>query len=409
MVPAAFVHLDALPQTPTGKLDPRTLPAPTYGITGRDVEPAANALERRLLDIWEALLGVQPIGPTQDFFELGGNSLLALRLFAQIRDRLHCDLPVAILFTGATVRQMATAIEERAHSAPTARVPIVPLQPNGTLPPLFCVHPAGRQVHGYVQLVRHLGPDQPVFGIADAGDDLGRPLTQIASEHIRAVRSVQPNGPYYLLGWSFGGTVAYEMAVQLEQQGHHAAFVGVMDTMEPARWLAMPARSDADWIVRLARGVAAQMGRTFSYRHEPLEGLDLDEQCHRALEALQQQGAAPPNFSVASLREDFDIVKARARSEHGYEPGRFPGALTLFRPTEVPADPQPTSASSLTEWDEVERTFGWCRLMPGRVTVYRVPGAHITMGREPHVAVLAERMREALAAARARAGFELPA
>src|SRR5207237_904265 len=125
------------------------------------------------------------------------------------------DLPVAALFAGATVRHMAMAIEER-RAAPDPRSPIVPMQPHGSLPPLFCVPPAGRGAIGFVSLVRHLHPDQPAYALRDVNGDPARPVAEIAAEHVAAIRSVQPKGPYHLLGWSFGGDLAYETAVQLE-------------------------------------------------------------------------------------------------------------------------------------------------------------------------------------------------
>ncbi len=233
MVPAAFVVLEALPLAPNGKVDRRALPAPEYGVAeGALVEPR-NYVEVQLIHIWEELLGVRPIGPTQSFFQLGGNSLLALRLLSRVNRRFGCDLPVATLFAGASVRQMAVAILAQDASAPAACAPVVALQPDGSLPPLFCVHAMGREVLCYVSLVRHLGAEQPVYGVRDLGEDLSRPLTRLAAEHVEEIRSIQPEGPYYLAGWSFGGPVAFEMALQLERQGETVAFLGLIDSVSP--------------------------------------------------------------------------------------------------------------------------------------------------------------------------------
>jgi thioesterase domain-containing protein len=196
------------------------------------VEPR-NYVEVQLIQIWEELLGVRPIGPTQSFFELGGNSLLALRLLSRVNGRFGCDLPVATLFAGASVRQMAASILAHDAFAPAARAPVVALQPNGSLPPLFCIHAMGREVLSYVGLVRHLGAEQPVYGVRDLGEDLSRPLTRLAAEHVEEIRSVQPEGPYYLAGWSFGGPVAFEMALQLQRQGETVAFLGLLDAVSP--------------------------------------------------------------------------------------------------------------------------------------------------------------------------------
>jgi amino acid adenylation domain-containing protein len=398
MVPGAFVGLASLPQTSTGKLDRKALPAPEYAIADPALDAPKDFVEVQLIHIWEALLGVELIGPAQDFFELGGNSLLALHLFAQIKRKLHCDLPLATMVAGATIRQMAAAIRAQRQAVPAPPAPVIPLQPNGTLPPLFCVHPAGRGVSIYVHLVRHLGPQQPAFGVVDLGEDLARPVAQIAAEHVRTIRSLQPDGPYYLLGWSFGGTVVYEMAVQLERQHQQVAFVGVMDTMEPELQRGLPKRSDALRVATLAKEIAEKMGRPFSLRREDLEGLDLNEQCRRAVDALHAQMAAPHDFTATNLREDYyDVVALRDQSKRGYQPDRLSARLTLFRPINAPEE----YARIFAPFTEEEaRTLGWCRLAANGVDVHRIPGTHRAMHCEPHVRVLAQRVRESLAAAR---------
>jgi amino acid adenylation domain-containing protein len=397
MVPDAFVVLDAFPQTATGKLDRKTLPAPDWG-AGADREPPRDEVEARLARIWAEILGVASVGPTKRFFELGGNSLLALRLFARVRRELGCDLPVATLFVGGTVRHMAEAV--RAHGQPAAApktAPLVPLRATGTLPPLFVVHPAGRRVANYAALVERLGPDQPVYGLQDVADDLARPVDQIAGEHLRALRAVQPHGPYHLAGWSFGGVVAYEMAVQLERAGERVAFAGVLDTVAPPFSRNRGVPDDADLVLGLARDVAAQMGRPFTLSADALAGAGLDEQLRRAVESLHAQGAAPDGFDAADLRGHVEVIRGRTRATAAYRPGAYGGPLTLFAAADRPAD---FASRFGLRTDEEARTYGWCRLAPA-VRVHRVPGAHVTIGLEPHVETLAARVREELAAARA--------
>jgi amino acid adenylation domain-containing protein len=408
MVPDAFVVLRALPQTPTGKLDRKTLPAPEYGraqaesaLPAGSVETGpADEVEAELAAVWEDVLGVDGVGPADNFFALGGNSLLALRLFAQTNRRLGCDLPVSTLFTGATVRDMARAVREQRRSSADAASPVVALQPAGTLPPLFCVHPAGRDVINYVELARHLGSERPVLGLRDLGEDLSRPIPQIAAGHVQAVRAAQPRGPYHLAGWSFGGYVAYEMALQLERMGEEVAFVGLLDTMSPVLARERQGSDDVHLVIGMAADVAAQMGRPFHLRREELEGLDPDEQVRRAVEALHAHGAAPRDFDVAALREHCQVIRDRRRSLLAYEPDLFAGTLTLFRASIVTDEYE---AFFAPRGDEERHTLGWCALAPGRVRVVRVPGAHVTLGSEPHVPVLADRLRESVAAARPRA------
>jgi amino acid adenylation domain-containing protein len=401
MVPSAVMVLAALPQTSTGKLDRKTLPAPQYERADLEADEPRDYLEVQLIRIWEELLDVSLIGPSQSFFDLGGNSLLALRLFAQVNRRLDCDLPVSTLFTGATVRQMAEAIRAQRRSAPAAPAAVVPLHAEGTHPPLFLVHSADRDVMGYVNLVRHLDVEQPVYGLRDVGDDLSRPLARIAADHIEALRSVQPHGPYYVAGWSFGGFVAYEMALQLEALDEPVAFVGMLDTMAPPMADAWPWSGDADVLVGLAHDVASVARRPFSLPPGALDGLDPEAQVQRVVEVLNEQGAAPPGFDAAALAEQARVIRARNRSREGYVPRAFPGTVSLFR------------ADGLTEYharffadygEEETDTRGWCSLAADGVEVYPVPGEHATITAEPHARVLAQAVRTALAAARARAG-----
>jgi amino acid adenylation domain-containing protein len=400
MVPAAVVVLDAFPQTSTGKLDRRALPAPSYGASaeGEPDEPQTFT-EARLVQLWEELLGVEGIGVTRSFFDLGGNSFLALRLFAQVRRRLGCDLPVSTLFAGPTVRRMAEAIDRERDEESGPASPLVPLQPAGELPPLFCVHPADRGVMAYVNLVRHLGASQPVFGLRDLGDDLARPVADIAAGHVRAVRDRQPRGPYHLAGWSFGGFVAHEMAVQLRDAGQEVAFVGLLDTMSPLLARRWPPGSDAELLAGVAHDVAAQMRRPLALDPADLEGLDEDGRIARAVAALHAHGAAPPDFDAAALAEHAAVLRARTRSLSTHRPRPFDGTVTLFRADEVSALHHDFFAP-LEE--EERRTLGWSRLAAG-VRVHDVPGTHVTIGSEPHVRVLAGCLRDALARARASA------
>jgi amino acid adenylation domain-containing protein len=402
MVPSAVVVMDALPQTATGKLDPRSLPAPAYASADADAEREAprNAVEAQLAALWEELLGVPAVGPEQSWFDLGGNSLLALRLFTRVRRETGCDLPVSTLFTGATVRHMADAILERRAAEAAPPESVVPLQPEGALPPLFLVHAGDRDVMGYVSLVRRLGTGQPTYGVRDVGESLSRPLARIAREHVEAVRAVQPRGPYAIAGWSFGGMVAYEMAVQLQAAGEIVSFVGLLDTIAPHIIQELQVRDD-QMLVGLATEQAEKWGWTFSFPPESLHGLPLREKTRRVADALRAQGPVPAWYAPEQLEGAFQGVWERVESGRGYVPGRFRGTVTLFRSGQAAAYREALFAGKTAE---VERVLGWAEHVDGEVEVHTLPGSHVTLAAEPHVAVLAERMRESLAAGRARVG-----
>jgi amino acid adenylation domain-containing protein len=395
LVPDAVVALERLPVTPNGKLDRAALPAPEYGGAAEWDEPR-DYLEAQLVQHWEEVLGVRGIGATQGFYSLGGNSILALRLFTRVNRALECDLPLSVLVGGATVREMADAVRAQRGGQGAPSGSIVPLQPEGPLPPLFLVHSADRNVTGYVNLVRHLGPEQPAYGIRDVGDDLGRPLEQIAADHVAAMRAVQPRGPYHFAGWSFGGLVVYEMARQLEAAGEKAAFVGLLDTMSHGLHRVRQRARQADGVAILAGDEAARARRPFSLRPEDLEGLPLEEQARRAVAELHANGVAL-RMTPEVLADAVRLERDRDRSFAEYEPEPYPGTLTLFRAQEAPQE-QDTFLAEYT--DDQRWTLGWCR-HAAAVEVHPVPGSHPTLVSEPHVRVLAERVRASLAAARA--------
>jgi len=403
MVPGAFVALDRLPLSPSGKVDRKALPAPEYRGAELELVEPGNIVEVQLIQIWEELLGVRPIGATQSFFDLGGTSLLALRLFAVVNRTFGCDLPVATLFAGATIRQMADAILAEQASAPAARAPVVALRPGGSLPPLFCVHATDRDVLGYVGLVRHLGADQPVYGVRDLGEDLSRPLTQLAAEHVEEIRSIQPEGPYYLAGWSFGGLVAFEMALQLERQGETVAFLGLLDSVSPLLSQRRPRPCDVGIVLGAGAHAATRARRTLSLTPAELEGLEWRDRIVRVVDHLQAQGPVLPGLDYERFDEECRAMRDRITSSSAYVPRTLRGALTLFRASDF------TEGLDRPLTDEEERrTLGWSRLSSSPVELRWVPGNHITITTEPHVRVLAELMRESLESARLGAGREAP-
>ena len=399
MVPSAFVTMAALPQTATGKLDPKTLPAPEYGGGDAGQEGPRNEVEAQLIRLWEELLGMEGIGPAQGWFDLGGNSLLALRLFTRVNRQMACDLPVSTLFTGATVRHMADAILEQRRAAPAAPASVVPLQPNGSLPPLFLVHAGDRDVLGYVDLLRHLGPDQPAFGVRDVGESLARPLARIAREHVAAIRAVRPRGPYALLGWSFGGMVAFEMAVQLQAAGEAVAFVGLLDTIA-SDVIQELEQTDGELMIGLAAEAAEEWGWAFRMDPAALDGVPEAGKAECVFHALRAQGPVPPGFGPERVDAAFRAVRDRIESARGYVPAPFRGTVTLFRASEPYAY---RDALFTTRTAAEAHVLGWGAHVDGAVEVHFVPGSHVTLASEPNVRVLAERVRASLAGGWARA------
>ncbi|MGH9344093.1 MAG: thioesterase domain-containing protein, partial [Terriglobia bacterium] len=188
---------------------------------------------RKLVRIWRELLGVESVSLNDNYFELGGDSILAVQLFAEIEKVFKVKLPVASLYETPTIEQLADVL--RGGAAVAGWSSLVPIQPAGSRPPFFCMHGAGGNVLIYRDLSRSLGPDQPFYGLQSQGlDGSCPPLTTVeamATLYAKEMRSVQPRGPYFIGGYCGGGTIAFEVAQQLRAQGEEIALLALFDTM----------------------------------------------------------------------------------------------------------------------------------------------------------------------------------
>ncbi|MFI5828672.1 amino acid adenylation domain-containing protein [Streptomyces sp. NPDC051578] len=229
MVPGTTLVLEKLPLTPNNKLDYRALPAPA--LPPREGRPARNPVEATLCGLFGDVLGVEGVGIDDDFFELGGHSLLATRLISRIRTAFDSELPVRALFEAPTVALLA-ALLSRGPAGDSLNV-LLPLREGGGRRPLFCVHPAIGLSWCYSGLLAHLDREQPVYGLQAHGfSEPGaapRDVEDVLDDYLREIRSVQPQGPYALLGWSFGGAAAHALAVRLRAQGEEVEFLAVLD------------------------------------------------------------------------------------------------------------------------------------------------------------------------------------
>ena len=235
MVPAAFVTLAALPLTPNGKLDRQALPPPESEATNSTRVAPRTPTEEKLTAIVSELLGIQEVGIHDNFFAIGGDSILAIQLVCRAQ-QVGLIVPVMELFKHQTVAELAQALGDLpvenpspalAISTPRANSCLVPLQPDGERPPWFCVHGAGGYAANFAVLARALGRDQPFYGLQSRGLSGDQEpiacLEEMVAAYLQAIRSVQPEGPYHLAGYSMGGCVAVEMARKLDRQGEEVA------------------------------------------------------------------------------------------------------------------------------------------------------------------------------------------
>jgi thioesterase domain-containing protein/aryl carrier-like protein len=319
-----------------------------------------DSLEFQLRAIWEDLLERQPIGVHEDFFQLGGDSVLAMSLLARIQETGY-TLPAGGIFQAPTIAKLAQTL--RNESGPDSWSALVPIQPEGTKIPFFCVHPGGGNVLCYLQLARLLGRDQPFYGLQAPGvDGIRLPLTTIAEmseEYIAAIRQVCPRGPYALGGWSVGGVVAYEMARRLVEQGADVPLVAILDS-GVLYALALLTALFPQGEMRLT-----DMLRQTS--HEQLAEF-------RRRTARAQLIPEEANDEVAA--RIYRLFAGNMRAILDYSPGPYPGRIDLFQ-----------AAESLVK-ERFSPSREW-RSRCGHLEVHRVPGDHLSMVHEPHVSVLA--------------------
>lgn len=372
MVPAAIVRLDELPLKPNGKVDRQVLPAPRelHQPGGPSALPQ-DFLEVRLLRIWQKILDSRSVGIDANFFDLGGHSLMAVRLIAEVEARLGRKLPLASLFEAPTVRLQAALLRDGWIPAES---PLVPIQPHGSRIPLFLVHGLGGEAMMYATLSRLLGLDQPVYGLQAAWSAEHPPdtLEELAAHYLVEVRKVW-NGPFRLGGLSLGGVVALEMAQQLIQPGIELPRLFLIDSYA--------ALTAAQWQTRPGRGTVPSptLPQKLKFHLQALRQLAPARRLPYAMRKLRGITQPPP----PSPRSYAGHVLARLYG--GYEGRPYAGDIVLF------------SCSQRPEVFRNDPSLGWSELATGKLEIRPLSGFHGTMlVEEPVVYTLVAQLRELL-------------
>jgi thioesterase domain-containing protein/acyl carrier protein len=380
MIPSVFITLPALPLTSNGKVDRKALPS------SNDSRPALqsgfekpqDSIEAQLVTICQKVLGVAPVGVTDNFFDLGGHSLLAVRLFAQIENRFGKVLPLATLFQAPTMRDLAVVLR---HEGCRQWSSLVAIRSTGSKPPLFCIHAAGANVLIYRPLANHLDAEQPLYALQALGlDGITAPLTRVeemATYYLKEIRTVQPNGPYYLTGGSFGGLVAFEMAQQLQAQGEEVAMLALLDTYCPLHSLTERVR--CHWAHLVERGPV-------TYTADALSAIS------KRLRGTTNAGVRADASTILPGQTEFQdplvrAVEANIEAQNTYVPRdkTFRGRIIFFYAEDLGGAPA-----------YEDNSLRWAKLATDGIEVHRIPGTHITMREEPNVAVLARIMTDCL-------------
>ncbi len=391
MIPSAFVKLDALPLTATGKVDRRALPDP--GKARPDLEtiymPPRSPLETELAKIWADLLSLDRIGVNDNFFELGGDSLHAVRLIARIEEVFGKQLIPAKVFQSPTIAQLATML--RLETGPDS-ASLIPIQPSGSRLPFFWIH--GDFSNAF--LPRYLGPDQPLYGLEHQSED-GKParydrVETIASHYLDEIHAVQPKGPYFLGGYSFGAMVAFEIAQQLKKAGEDVPLLVLLDppSATSGKSFSYLVRSPPGGVASIAlfRDVIRHLGQvgaleklTYVSSRVKWKVNDEIQQLMRPINKILKKVVwkaylAKGRRIPLSLRSPYILdIYHQARSK--YVPKRYPGRAIYIK----------------GEANSVDHVGAWSRLMIEGMEVYEITGDHADVIKEPHAHLWAEKLK----------------
>jgi thioesterase domain-containing protein len=399
MVPGVVLTLDSFPLTPNGKIDRKALPEPSNELTtdSPSYVPARTPIEAALVEIWEDVLGIAPVGVTDDFFELGQTSIVAARLFARIEHDLGARLPISPLFEAPTIEQLAVLLAADELAGGSRFSSLVPIQSAGDLPPIYCVHGGAGTILHLGRLARELGPEQPFYGLQARGL-YGRetPLTRVedmAAHYLSEIRAAGKHGPYRIAGYCFGAIVAFEMAQQLRADGEEVELLAMFNGPSPSfihahgqanRPPIRPARGPQ--VPRLSRVARARRSLREPHRIVAFGLWRGRRRLRRAYWTLVQvrfRLAAALGRPLPESVRDYGFLNINMRAEVAYEPVAYPGEIILFRGDGLFYDEE-------TGWGDPH--LGWGELADN-VEVHVVPGRHRDnrelMG-EPAVVAVAE-------------------
>jgi amino acid adenylation domain-containing protein len=385
MVPAIYEIIEEIPLTANGKVDKAKLPRVEAGhrSSQEDLVGPRDNIELQLIQIWEKILGARYIAVTDNFFDLGGHSLSALRLKYEIQTTFKYELSLNSLFQSPTTEHIAQLI--RSSESALRSSPLIALRSGGSRPPFYCVHPGGGSVLGYLDLARCLGSDQPFYGLQSPGlegeGEVYTCIEDMAARYIQEICALQPEGPYFFGGWSLGGVVAFEMARQFKGLGKQVALLALIDSYAPANDHDLSRlENDSEIIGMFLRDFRGRIGKEMTESYDDLNGKDIDWLLQYLLSEAKSLGVLPPDAGLEDIRRLLNVFKANMHALKSYRPKAYSDRITLFRAE--------TSSRNLL----ADNTSGWEDLTDNPIEVHLIPGSHYTMVLRPNVQILAEKL-----------------
>jgi amino acid adenylation domain-containing protein len=343
-------------------------------------------LEKTVSEVWQQALGLNSIGLDENFFELGGDSLVAVQIMTKLRKILDENIPLATFLQAPTIKQLAALLDRSTDLSGERQADllswscVVPIQRQGNKPPLFCVHPLGGNVFDYFALSQHLGSDQPFYGLQSLGlDGQEKPLQRVedmASYYIQEIRAMQPTGPYFLSGYSFGAMIAFEMAQQLLEQGQSIGLLAFLDGSSP---LATTTRPSFLKTLGIHAGNLWQLSlpeRITYIKHR----LDYRQNNANLRDMLISQWSTSEGFSQHLI----DLLDCNIQAMDDYVAKPYAGDAVLFR-------------SHIQSMESaLDPDLSWASIIAGDLDIQAIPGAHFSLLKEPNVQVLSEKLKSYL-------------
>jgi amino acid adenylation domain-containing protein len=394
MIPSAFVRLDKIPLTTNGKVDRGALPEPDDKRPELSTPYAGprNETEYRLVQIWQEVLDVHPIGINDVFFDLGGNSLIAARLFVEIEKVFGKQFPLTTLYWAGTVEKLAAILQQTGWSAPWSL--LFPIQPGGSKPPFFWVYGETTDV----LLPCYLGADQPLYGLMNEARTGKRvrytKLNDIAANHLKDIQMVQPRGPYFLGGFCFGGMVAFEMAQQLLKEGQEVALLFLVDLGTLSNWKSRFEKTESvrHRVSRHSRDLRAiNFQEKLNYIYVRVKATvkkatmsEFRSSRNQIAETVTRNAYFVSGRPLPPLLRQRYLTSVDEWAMQHYEPEVYPNDLILFKARGSSYDPRIIA-----------------KLTGGKFHFHELPCLHSEMLKEPQVSVWANQLKSYLHMAQA--------